>query len=29
MEPSKMTPDQVKAKLDEGEPVTFLDVRSP
>jgi rhodanese-related sulfurtransferase len=29
MEPSKLTPDQVKAKLDTGEPVTFLDDRSP
>lgn len=29
MEPSKLTPDQVKAKLDAGEPVTFLDDRSP
>jgi rhodanese-related sulfurtransferase len=28
MEPSKPTPDQVKAKLDAGEPVTFLDDRS-
>lgn len=29
MEPSKLTPDQVKAKLDAGEPVTFVDVRAP
>src|SRR3954465_10696247 len=29
MEPSKLAPDQVKAKLDAGEPVTFLDDRSP
>jgi len=29
MESSKLTPDQVKAKLDAGEPVTFLDDRSP
>jgi hypothetical protein len=29
MEPSKLTPDQVKAKLDAGEPVTVLDDRSP
>ena len=29
MEPSKLTPDQVKGKLDAGEPVTFLDDRSP
>jgi len=29
MEPSKLTPDQVKAKLDAGEPVPFLDDRSP
>ena len=29
MRPSTLTPDQVKAKLDAGEPVTFLDDRSP
>jgi len=29
MGPSKLTPDQVKAKLDAGEPATFLDDRSP
>jgi rhodanese-related sulfurtransferase len=29
MEPSKVTPAQVKAMLDAGEPVAFLDVRSP
>ena len=28
MGPSKLAPDQVKAKLDAGEPVTFLDDRS-
>ncbi len=28
MEPTKLTPDQVKAKLDAGERVTFLDDRS-
>jgi hypothetical protein len=28
MEPSELTPDQVKEKLDSGEPVTFLDDRS-
>jgi rhodanese-related sulfurtransferase len=29
MEPSTLTPDQVKAKLDRGDPVTFLDDRAP
>lgn len=29
MEPSKLTPAQVRAKLDTGEPVVFLDDRSP
>jgi rhodanese-related sulfurtransferase len=29
MESSKLTPAQVKAKIDAGERVTFLDVRSP
>jgi rhodanese-related sulfurtransferase len=29
MEPRKLTPEQVKAKLDAGGPVVFLDDRSP
>jgi rhodanese-related sulfurtransferase len=28
MEPGKLTPDQVKARLDAGEPVAFIDARS-
>ena len=28
MEPGKLTPDQVKARLDAGEPVVFIDARS-
>ena len=28
MEPGKLTPDQVKERLDAGEPVVFIDARS-
>jgi rhodanese-related sulfurtransferase len=29
MEPTRLTPEQVRAKLDAGRPVTFVDTRSP